>query len=331
MTLKRTLQIIVVLVGLAVISVFHFGKTPAREKTRLERESLYCATGITTENRDLLQNELFAIVNTFIAWRDGFPAKFAHDLPPTALLMVTWEPYLVDFDEHSLLYAIAKEREDEVICDFADSCRAYGKPVIVRWGHEMNGNWYPWSGASVEEDSGLYISAYRRIRDIFRKRECTNAKFVFCVNYRDVPAGKWNRFEEYYPGDEYVDFLGMDIYNWGNIGRWGWWFWSRSRWTAPEDLLEKPYERMIRLSPDKPVLLCEVGSTSSGGDKREWIQEFFGSLKTDFTAVKGFVWFDFDKETDWGISIDTDMWETYRAMSGDEYFKTDYRGLEVFR
>lgn len=322
--------LILVFIGIAVIVIVKIDFVFLRKKTFLETNYPYCLTGITTENNELLKNEDFGIINIYIAWKDGFPLEFTGNIDDKTILMISWEPYLDNFDEVSILPDVAEGKYDNLITDFAGSCKAYGKPVIIRWGHEMNGNWYPWSGIRLNNDTEVYKEVYRKIYNIFKIQKCKNVKFVFCVNYLDVPGKKWNRFEKYYPGADYVDYVGIDIYNFGNTMKWNKWFWNRSRWRNPKDIIGKPYERIIRMAPDKPILLCEVGSTSSGGNKKEWIEKFFKSIKNKYKAVKGFSWFDHKKETDWGISHDSNIWNTYKKMTDDCYFKKDYTGLEVF-
>ncbi len=322
---------LIMIVILSVSFFSRFGKDPPRQKTFWETHHLYCATGVSSENEGVFRNADFALVNIFIAWQDSFPWAFCRDICDSSLLMITWEPYIGDFSEPSILPEIIHGTHDRIIAEFADSCISYGGQILLRWGHEMNGSWYPWSGIRLDRERERYITAYRRIYDIFRERGCENVKFVFCVNGVDVPDKRWNRFEGYYPGDSYVDFLGIDVYNWGSTQKWGKWPWSTSRWRSPKDIISNPYERMIHLAPSKPILLCEVGSSSTGGDKRKWLREFFHDLKTDFTAVKGFLWFDYTKETDWGISADACIWETFMELIHEEHFVNSTHGKEIFQ
>ncbi|MFC1693105.1 glycoside hydrolase family 26 protein [Candidatus Latescibacterota bacterium] len=277
-----------------------------------------------------MKNEKFGIINVFIAWKDEFPREVFSEIDDETIVMISWEPYRDTFNEASILPNIAEGKYDDLITGFADSCKSFGKPVIIRWGHEMNGNWYPWSGSRLNRSAEIYKRAYRKIREIFKSEKCENVTFVFCVNSSDVPAKKWNRLEEYYPGSDYVDYVGIDVYNWGNTKEWDSWFWKRSRWSKPIDIISKPYERIIKLAPEKPILVCEVGTTSSGGNKQQWMEQFFRSIQNNFKAVKGFIWFDYNKETDWSISRDSNTWDTFQKMTNDQYFKNDYTTLEVF-
>jgi hypothetical protein len=292
-----------------------------RKKTVWERTDLHCLPGIYTKNDAVLGN--FSIISVFLGWGDRLAYPAAVGGNRNVLLMVTWEPYLRDDPKQSLLPGITAGRYDRLITNFALQIRRYGRPVLLRWGHEMNGNWYPWSGAGNSRDPEIYVRAYRHIHDLFEQADCGNVLFLFSVNDKDVPAESWNRFERYYPGGRFVDVIGIDVYNWGDTKQWpdG----SRSRWTSAKNLIRPAYERIVRRFPDKPIVISEVGSSSSGGDKITWIRDFFSCLPARFPAIKAFVWFDLEKETDWGISRNKSTWQLVRQELSRDYFVKDPR------
>jgi beta-mannanase len=87
--------------------------------------------------------------------------------------------------------------------------------------HEMNGNWYPWSVGSTPDE---YILAWRHVHDIFSNKslDSTRPQWIWSVNYQD--SGNY-KAEEYWVGDNYVDWLGLDGYNWGASSTWSHWKW----------------------------------------------------------------------------------------------------------
>ena len=137
----------------------------------------------------------------------------------------------------------------------------------------------------------MYISP----KNIFDKQGAKNVKWVFSINAEDVPVEN-NHFILYYPGADYVDYVGIDGYNWGNTK-------SGSRWLSFKDIFEKPYNEIAK-KLSKPVIISEFSSTSHGGDKATWINEAMGDIKR-MNWIKAFVLFNVDKETDWGFSINT--------------------------
>jgi beta-mannanase len=179
--------------------------------------------------------------------------------------------------------------------------------VIVRFAHEMNLSRYHWGGSMDDygpESPGKYRDMFRHVVRIFRESGAGNALFAFCPNAESVPnpmhdpeAG-WNRAARYYPGDEYVDVLGMDGYNWGttrNFDEHGW----DSRWETFEGIFKDIFDELKSLNRDKPLYVFETSSVSRGGDKNLWIREAFASARE--WGVNAVVWFHADKEEDWRL------------------------------
>lgn len=310
---------VIVIVGVVILNLDY---SFLRKRTFLEKNYLKCLTGVAAEDRNFLKED-FGIRSIYLDWADSFPWNRAKKTASKgSLLMITWEPYLKSDREKSILADIVSGSYDRTIEDFAVSAKNFASPVFLRWGHEVNGNWYSWSG--TYNDSSLYIKAYRHIRRIFRKNNCDNVKFVFSINYMDLPDKRWNRFENYYPGPDFVDVIGIDVYNWGDRR---WW----SKWHHPKKLIKKVYERAVKLDRTKPVILSEVASCSSGGDKARWIEDFTDILENKFTAVKAFVWFDWKKECNWKITEDRNLLDIYKKKTSGSYFSNSPKDFyEVF-
>jgi beta-mannanase len=323
---KKIIIFFSVLVLLTTIFIYHnLDFYFLRSKTALEKNNLQCITGLSSQSYDPQLIKHFGIINVFLAWQDKFPKSISSKLNQKQILMITWEPYLNDPQAPSILQDILDHKYDDLIQEFALNLKEYQKPVLLRWGHEMNSDWYSWSGMYNDRNSKVYIKTFQYIHHIFQQLNCDNVKFVFSVNAQDIPAKKWNRFENYYPGDKYVDIIGLDAYNWGTTQKWHRFF--RSRWTNPKKMLRKPYERIIQSFPSKPIILTEIGTTSQGGDKQKWLENFFQILPQRFKAIKGFVWFDIIKETDWAISSNAKNWNLYRQQTNNDYFTYDHKDI----
>jgi len=133
---------------------------------------------------------------------------------------------------------IARGEVDRYILDRAAELRRWQRPVLLRINHEMNGNWFPWSirgrDGAVRPDNGYaqYIGLWRRAVILFRGgtraqidarlsdaglpaltvsgesfEPAGNVAFVWCASDggSDDPLA-------YYPGDAYVDWVGVDVY-----------------------------------------------------------------------------------------------------------------------
>ena len=120
-----------------------------------------------------------------------------------------------------------------------------------------------------------------------------------------------NNFMLHYPGDEYVDYVGIDGYNWGNTKSW-------SRWMSFRDIFEERYRQALDHFK-KPVIISEFSSTSSGGDKRTWIKEAMRDIRR-MRNIKAFVLFNIDKETDWSFPADTSFGKEFKSQLEDRYF-----------
>jgi hypothetical protein len=77
--------------------------------------------------------------------------------------LVTWEPYIetrgtTEQPEYQLS-RISSGEFDPYLRRWAETARSYGKPFMVRFAHEMNGDWYPWSEARNDNRPGDYVRA----------------------------------------------------------------------------------------------------------------------------------------------------------------------------
>lgn len=291
-------------------------RPPWQRLTRFEKEFPGCVSGVISADYPA-QKLPTGFRHFYLAWGDNFPAaEIKKSSPDSAILVLTWEPYLKAEQRRSLLGDIDAGKYDAYMAAMAAAVKKYGRQVMLRWGHEPNGDWYAWSGALNGHEPEVYIKAWRRMAGIMRAGSGPKLKLVFSVNGEDKPDEEWNRFENYYPGPEYADAVGLDIYNWGDFREW-------SSWRRPHELLKGPYARALAMAPDKPLFLTEVAACTGGGVKSAWLTSLFYRLETRYTAVKGFMWFDYDKECDWRLSSDQASADIYGRKAAEGYFKAD--------
>jgi hypothetical protein len=163
--------------------------------------------------------------------------------------------------------------------------RGEGRSLLIAPLQEMNGDWVPYG-----MDPEGFKASYRRFIEIFEsvRIDDTRVRWVFAPNAWSV----WPyRTSDYYPGDDVVDFVGISAYNFGS---------TAGRWTNVVDSGLGALNEIRSFAPNKPYLITQVGSSSSGGDRDAWLRDLFQVAAADPNVV-GLIYFNFLKETDWKL------------------------------
>jgi hypothetical protein len=184
---------------------------------------------------------------------------------------------------------------DSYIREFAEAAKEWGHPFFLRFDWEMNANWFEWSEGVNGNQSGEYVAAWRHVHDIFTEVGATNATWVWCP-YVD-PGQKMTNLASLYPGPEYVDWTGLDGYNWGTNPA------SPKGWKTFDELFSATYAQITEtVAPGKPMVISETGSSEYGGSKAAWIKEALESARTKYPELHGLLWFEkYDDGMDWPI------------------------------
>lgn len=164
---------------------------------------------------------------------------------------------------------------DHDLRDWFVAARNTKKPLFVEYGIEVNGDWFPWNGVyngGEKEGTSNFKKAYKRIINIARSVGARNVEFSFHVNSTDSPDVEWNRFENYYPGDDYIDLLTTSIYGMLTC--------KDIQVRTFTSQLDKVYERLMKMSPNKKVIVIEFGSAleNTRQVQEEFAQEAFQSM-----------------------------------------------------
>ena len=237
----------------------------------------------------------FPIISFYSAWGDKptqqFPVRMAETVHRMGSVpLITWEPWVVDFDprirknlppvaerEYASLQAIARGDYDFYIVEWAKAAAAFGHPLMIRFAHEMNDPYrYPWGPQNGNRPED-FIAAWRHVHLVFQKMGATNVLWIWSPHI-SMP---W--FEYYYPGPEYVDWIGVGVLNYGDVASW-------SRWWSFHQILEKAYPSLLQFN--KPIMISEFGSLASGGDMAEWYRQAFYHLEHTYSrGVRAIVFF----------------------------------------
>ncbi len=189
---------------------------------------------------------------------------------------------------------------------WARDAKAFGSPILVEWGMEPNGDWFAWNGkwnGGAKAGPAHYIAAYRHIADVMRAVEADNLQWVWHVNWFDSPEAKWNRLENYYPGDAYCDWIGLSAY--GPL--------TPATPDGTESLrfkMRETYSLLTKLAPGKPIVIAEFGcdlhnrEVSADTWAKSALEDLFSGR---WPAVIGFCWWSEAWENDDYKKHDTDM------------------------
>ncbi len=229
-----------------------------------------------------------------------FPSRYNARIRDQGRTMVLfWEAvdYSRDYfsqPEYSL-DAVLSGRLDPYFTHFAEGAKAYGGEVILIPFSEFNGNWYPW-GVSLGTNGAKFVDAYRYLHKFFVN--VPNVKFGWVPNNDSVPDTPQNKFELFYPGSEYVDYVGVDGFNFGG-----------SQQQTFAQMFDSPLTRLTQYN--KPIFIFSMASTEYAG-KPAWITDALTVQLYRYPQVAGWLWFNENKERDWRVNSSPAALEAFK-------------------
>jgi mannan endo-1,4-beta-mannosidase len=243
------------------------------------------------------------LIEFYAAWGDGFDSAGARAAwAGGALPMMAWEPFTPS------LRQIADGASDDYIRTFAAAVRDLNVPVAISLGHEMNGNWYPWGTQAASASD--FVRAWRHVHDLFLDVGATTVIWVWSPNVvNPVPNVA---LRPLYPGDAYVDWVGITGY-----------YTTNGQHTFAS--LFGPTLRSVRAFTRRPVLIAETGA-QQGPRKPADIADLFAGVAASKDVV-GFVWFEYAKRADWRVTVAPAALAQYRKQAADPRFGFDPRHL----
>src|SRR3954470_1589784 len=205
------------------------------------------------------------------------------------LPMMTWEPWnhtTPSANPYSL-QAIAAGDFDAYLSAQGKALAAVGAPVAVRFAHEMNGDWYPWGQGANGNTPADYVAAYRHVHDVIAAAGASNVVWVWSpitvISRPNVPLAPL------YPGDDYVDWLGLSVY------------FSSPGATYAADV-PSTLRELAQFAPAKPLYVAET-SVLPGPNRPAMIRDLITGLLTIPNLV-GLTWFNQDTSQDYRIDND---------------------------
>ena len=228
--------------------------------------------------------------------------------------------------------AIAKGKQDDYIRQYATDLKKFGHPIMLRFAHEMNGTWYPWGTGFNKKgerqngnDPAAYVAMWRHVWGIFKSVGASNAYWVWSTNLlflnaQNSLAQQQADFAALYPGDEYVDWIGLDGYNNG----------TKAKWKSFSELFGDSYKTITALT-QKPFTLAEFGCSEKGApagtSKAAWIKQAYEVEIPAMPRILLVNWFDRDKtkqgETDWRFNSSPEALSAYYTAVNSPRYQGD--------
>jgi glycosyl hydrolase family 26 len=209
------------------------------------------------------------LVMYYSGWYEPFPSSFATTAAKNGAVP------LVQMDPDGIsVAAIASGRYDGYLSAYAETVRAYRHPVILSFGHEMNGSWSSWGYRKTAP--ATFVAAWRHIVTLFRELGAGNVTWLWTINIvNNTEHGKIPPPAPWWPGNSYVTWVGIDGY------------YLKPSWQfAP---LFGPTIAKVRALTSDPILIAETGATPAAGQPTKIADVFAG---IDAYGLLGFVWFD---------------------------------------
>lgn len=226
---------------------------------------------------------------------------------------LTWLPEIGDNrreckPDETGISDILSGKYDIYIDNFAQDVKDFESTIYIDFLHELNAGWYTWSGAKNGGNiSGVekVVSTWKYVVKRFRDLNVNNVKWIWSVhedNY-NVPKDEWNNIKNYWPGDEWVDFIAIDGFNFypKNPER------EEVTFLTFYQCFNKMYKEVEALS-SSPIMImtgtAEFKHEDAVGNKALWIKHMFNDLNEHFPRIQSISWFNYkySDDIDWKIN-----------------------------
>jgi len=249
----------------------------------------------------------FDVAHNFYRWDLAFPTwRETWHRDNGRIPMVSWNGTSTS--------AILSGQYDAMIRQRADGMRDLNTPVFLRFFWEMDGAWQ----AARTENPANYIAAWRHVHQIFDAEGARNVAWIWCPNAWAWDVSVQNAVK-WYPGDDVVDWICSDGYNWAptKVG---------ARWTSFQTIYQNFYNWAS--TKNKPLMVGEFGAIENlPGQKAQWITDAGAALKTRFPKIKAVVYYDEYRHEDgtvydWRLDSSASTYQAWNTLARDPYLNT---------
>ena len=241
--------------------------------------------------------EKFDIISLYIPWHKNIESSFPQLLLDSIYLqksipMITWEPWLNsfadEFDDNKHVYElIEKGYFDSYILEFAEKLKNLQRPVFLRFAHEFDNPFYPWF-INGDLASEKFKTAWIHTYEIFKNNDAVNVIWIW-------NPWKSENVASFYPGEEYVDWIGVNILNYGSLNEDGEWYYFKR--------LYEPFHDEFKNLPSTPIIISEFGTLKNEQKQDEWLKNAFVSIENDFDEIKSVIYFNSKVDNNWPTDL----------------------------
>jgi len=154
---------------------------------------------------------------------------------------------------------------------------------------------YPWGPQNNKPSD--FIAAWQHIVNRFKELEVNNVLWVWS------PHPSYGLYQEFFPGEDFVDWVGVGALNYGTVALW-------SKWWDFDEIFGNYYKWLAMYN--KPIMVTEFGSLSVGGNRHEWYAEALDSIPEKYPRLKAVLFFNnnndnttLNKTLDWSLNTDS--------------------------
>ena len=235
----------------------------------------------------------FDIISLYIAWDKNIESNFQSSLLDSiyrqkSIPMITWEPWLNSFElepqNNKHVYELISEGYfDGYITAFAEKLKNVERPIFLRFAHEFDNPFYPWH-INTDSAPNKFKKAWIHTYEIFKKNGARNVIWIW-------NPWKSQNITSFYPGREYVDWIGVNILNYGKLNADG----KNHQFKE----LYGPFHSEIKKLPSTPIIISEFGTLKDGQKQQEWFNNAFYSIANNFPEIKSVIYFNSKVDDNW--------------------------------
>jgi mannan endo-1,4-beta-mannosidase len=208
------------------------------------------------------------LVEDFMGWGSFSASEAQTAWKHHASLLMDVDPVNVS------VRSIADGGQDAHLVALAEAVRRFGHPVVISFGHEMNGSWYSWGWERTSP--AAFVLAWRHIVRIFQRERADNVTWLWTINGVSANEGP---IRDWWPGSKYVTWVGVDSY-----------FYTEGSTFAS---VFGPTIKAVRAVTSKPILIAETAVGQVAGQAAKIPGLFAGA---SHAHLLGFLWFDLDQQ-----------------------------------